>query len=113
MYKSIFLFKVLYVSDISVCLSHSFVEIVHLDFVTETSHQLLLTRAPDSMTIVFDRPSICGDIAAVVICAIGVVMVVNWKTASSITLRPTSVRQIASRDCPKYISSPCRRDPPT
>lgn len=45
---------------------HSFVEIVLLDLVSETSHPLLLTHAPDAYFENYVcRPIICGDIAII------------------------------------------------
>jgi len=73
----------------------SIVEIVHLDFLTETSHVLLSTHAPHAQGDIdnpFLHPRICGDVAAVSINTTKQIILMNWKTKSSIILLSSSVR---------------------
>jgi hypothetical protein len=73
----------------------SFVEIVRLDFLTETSRLLLCTRAPDTdHDNPFVCPRICGDLAVMGMNVAEQDLLINWNTQSCIVLQSSSVRQM-------------------
>jgi hypothetical protein len=73
----------------------SVVEVVRLDFLTETSQPLFRTHAPDTK---YDNPfarlRICGDIAVLGINSTNQILLMNWRTQSRLILLASAVRQM-------------------
>jgi hypothetical protein len=87
----------------------SVVEVVRLDFLTETSQPLFCTQLPDTnYDNPFTHPKICGDTAILCIHITNKILLINWRTQSCIMLLASTVRQMPSDMVQSRLIDFCR-----